>query len=111
MPSRIFWARRSGDHRSGYRERLLLRFLQPEKHKFTPEEFDASRKRWRNWRAADLPIVREEMSKEEAIRIFREMGETYKVELIEDLPNETVSLYRQGTLSIFAAGRICPLRV
>jgi threonyl-tRNA synthetase len=67
-----------------------------ETHKFTPEEFDAIEARMAELAAADLPIRREEMTRESAIQLFRDMGETYKVELIEDLPNPTVSLYRQG---------------
>src|SRR5881409_3763632 len=44
----------------------------------------------------DLPVRREEVPKAEAIRRFRAMGERYKVEIIEGIPDETVSLYRQG---------------
>jgi threonyl-tRNA synthetase len=44
----------------------------------------------------DLPIVRRVVPREEAIRIFRERGEPYKAELIEDLPDPQVSLYEQG---------------
>jgi threonyl-tRNA synthetase len=44
----------------------------------------------------DLPVAREEVPKAEAIRRFRAMGERYKVEIIEGIPDETVSLYRQG---------------
>jgi len=43
-----------------------------------------------------FPIRREEVSKEEARKLFEEQGETYKLELLEDIPDETVSLYRQG---------------
>ena len=46
--------------------------------------------------ARNLPIVRRVVPREEAIRIFRERGEPYKVELIEDLPDPQVSLYEQG---------------
>ncbi|MDI7248334.1 MAG: threonine--tRNA ligase [Bacillota bacterium] len=47
--------------------------------------------------AEDLPIVREEIPREEAVRLFRELDEPYKLELIEDLPeDEVVSIYRQG---------------
>ena len=65
-------------------------------HVFSPEEFDQIEAKMTELAAADLPIVREEMSRDSAIALFREMGESYKVQLIEDLPNETVSLYRQG---------------
>ncbi len=47
--------------------------------------------------AEDLPIVREEIPRDEAVRLFRELDEPYKLELIEDLPeDEVVSIYRQG---------------
>ncbi len=67
-----------------------------ENHTFSPEEFETIEKKMAELAAADLAIVREEVSRDGAIQIFKEMGENYKVELIEDLPNETVSLYRQG---------------
>ena len=44
----------------------------------------------------DLPIEREVYEKEDAIKMFDEMGEKYKVELIEDLDDETITCYRQG---------------
>ena len=44
----------------------------------------------------DLPIVREEMSRLDAIKFFKERGDEYKVEILSELDAETVSLYRQG---------------
>ncbi|OAB38469.1 threonine--tRNA ligase [Paenibacillus glacialis] len=45
----------------------------------------------------NLPIVRREVSREEAFRIFKEMEDPYKLELITDLPEDAViSLYEQG---------------
>jgi threonyl-tRNA synthetase len=44
----------------------------------------------------DIPVRREEVAKAEAIRRFRDMGEHYKVEIIEGIPEPTVSLYHQG---------------
>ncbi|GHA98323.1 threonine--tRNA ligase [Algimonas arctica] len=42
-------------------------------------------------------FVREEMDRNAAIKMFRDMGETFKAELIEDLPeSETITVYRQG---------------
>src|SRR6184192_489363 len=47
--------------------------------------------------ARDLPIKREEWSRDEAIKVFDGVGEKYKVEIIRDIPgNETLSVYRQG---------------
>jgi threonyl-tRNA synthetase len=65
-------------------------------HTFSPEEFEKIENKMAELATGNLPIVREEVSRDSAIRMFREMGETFKVQLIEDLPNETVSLYRQG---------------
>ena len=44
----------------------------------------------------DLPIVREEMSRTDAIEFFRARGDGYKVEILSELDADTVSLYRQG---------------
>ncbi|HEY8713591.1 MAG TPA: threonine--tRNA ligase, partial [Thermoanaerobaculia bacterium] len=45
----------------------------------------------------DLPIRREELSRDEAIRTFDKLGEKYKVEIIKAIPgDETLSIYRQG---------------
>ncbi|MGZ5494759.1 MAG: threonine--tRNA ligase, partial [Thermoanaerobaculia bacterium] len=45
----------------------------------------------------DIPIKREEWSRDEAIKLFDQLGEKYKVEIIRDIPgNETLSVYRQG---------------
>jgi threonyl-tRNA synthetase len=45
---------------------------------------------------ADLKLVRVEVSREEAIATFERMGEKYKVEIIRSIPDERVSIYRQG---------------
>lgn len=44
----------------------------------------------------DIPFERVEVSREEARKVFVERGETYKLELLEDIPDEAVSLYRNG---------------
>jgi len=64
---------------------------------FTPEDFEAIEKRMAQIVDADLPFEREVWDRNEAIAKFREMGEAYKAELIEDLPeSETITIYRQG---------------
>jgi threonyl-tRNA synthetase len=45
---------------------------------------------------ANIPFERQEMSRAEAIAFFRERGEPYKVEILEGIEAERVSLYRQG---------------
>jgi threonyl-tRNA synthetase len=63
---------------------------------FSPEDFTRIEAKMKEIVERDLPILRRLVSREEAIRIFRERGEPYKVELIEDLPDSQVTLYQQG---------------
>ena len=63
---------------------------------FSPEELETIEKRMQELIKANLKIVREEMPRAQAIELFRKMGEDYKVEIIEGIPEESVSLYRQG---------------
>lgn len=63
---------------------------------FSPEELERIEKRMAELVRADLRIVREELPRGEAMELFRGMGEHYKVEIIEGIPDERVSLYRQG---------------
>ncbi|MBN1277036.1 MAG: threonine--tRNA ligase [Deltaproteobacteria bacterium] len=58
--------------------------------------------------AADLPFSRRELSSSEAIEFFRSEGEDYKVELINDLGAERVSLYTQGTFTDLCRGPHIP---
>jgi len=65
-------------------------------HAFTPEEIEKIETRMRELAKSDLKISRQEMPKRQAIEMFRSMGEDYKVAILEEIPEETVSLYRQG---------------
>ena len=65
-------------------------------HSFSPEDLELIEKRMLELAKADLKIVREEMPRSEAIELFRKMGEDYKVQIIEGIPEDKVSLYRQG---------------
>jgi len=74
---------------------------------FTPEDLELIAKRVSEIIQQDSPFIRKEVPKEEAIKTFREMGETYKVEHLEDLPDR-VSLYRQGTFLDLCEGPHIP---
>jgi threonyl-tRNA synthetase len=64
---------------------------------FTPEDLTRIEKRMQDIVKQDIPVVREEISREVGIELFREMGEEYKAEILEAIPKgETLSLYRQG---------------
>ncbi|MBI5050590.1 MAG: threonine--tRNA ligase [Nitrospirae bacterium] len=45
---------------------------------------------------ADRPFVRKELSKSDAIELFRKIGEPYKIELLEEITDKTVSVYGEG---------------
>lgn len=64
---------------------------------FSTEDFEAIEKRMGEIVDANLPFVREVWDRNEAIAKFKEMGEAFKAELIEDLPEgEPITIYRQG---------------
>ena len=65
-------------------------------HHFSPEDLPRIEEKMREIIAEDLRIGRRVMGREEAIRYFQERGESYKAELISELPDATVSLYQQG---------------
>ncbi len=78
-------------------------------HTFTPEDFKAIEEEMLKIIKADYPIIRKELSREEAINFFQERNEQYKVELIEDLPEDAViSLYQQGEFVDLCAGPHVP---
>jgi len=63
---------------------------------FSPEDLQGIEKRMQELVKANLKISREEMPREQAIELFRSMGEDYKVEIIQGIADPVVSLYRQG---------------
>jgi len=63
---------------------------------FTPEELEKIEARMRELARLNLKVTREEMPRQKAIELFRGLGEDYKVAILEEIPDETVSLYRQG---------------
>jgi len=64
---------------------------------FTPEDLGKIEARMHEIVKRDLPLEREVLGREEAIRVFGDIGEDYKVEIIRDIPEgEAISVYRQG---------------
>lgn len=58
---------------------------------------------------SDLPIERFEISRKEAIKIFKGFKETYKLELVEDIPDgEPISIYKQGAFIDLCKGPHLP---
>lgn len=62
----------------------------------TPDDFEAIEKEMERIVREDLPIVREEISKDDAVAFFSSEGERFKLEILEDLEDGHISLYRQG---------------
>ncbi len=62
---------------------------------FVPEDLEKIEKRMKEIAAKDLEIVRTEISRDEAIKKFTDMGEKFKVEIIDSI-EEPISVYSQG---------------
>src|SRR4030043_19253 len=60
-----------------------------------PDDLTAIEAKMREIIAAGLPFVREEIGRAKARKLFSE--QSYKLELIDDLPDKTVTIYRQGS--------------
>ncbi len=63
---------------------------------FQPEDLARIEARMQEIIADDLPLQRQELSRSEAIAIFRARNEKYKLALLEDMPDQQVSVYSQG---------------
>ena len=64
---------------------------------FTPEDLQKIEARMTEIAQRDLPVQRLVMSRDEAVAAFDQLGEKYKVQIIQELPaNEEISIYRQG---------------
>lgn len=78
-------------------------------HIFTPEDFALIEKEMAAIIKADYPITKKVFNREEAMQFFEEMDEDYKVELIEDLPEDAViTVYEQGGFADLCAGPHVP---
>ena len=74
-------------------------------HTLTPEDLGKIEKEMSRIVKENLPITKSVMSRQEAIEFFKSKNEDYKVELIEDLPEDAViSCYTQGDFTDLCAG-------
>ena len=72
---------------------------------FTPGDLEKIEREMQRIVKEDYPFQREELSRQEALKLFRTKGELYKVELIEGLPEDAViSIYKQGDFLDLCAG-------
>ncbi len=76
---------------------------------FTDSDFEAIENKMREIIKRDEPFTREEWSREDAIKFFKDKGEEFKVELIQDLPkDEILSIYKQGEWTDLCRGPHLP---
>ncbi|MEZ6012882.1 MAG: threonine--tRNA ligase [Hyphomonas sp.] len=68
------------------------------KEAFSSDDFEKIEKKMAEIIDADYPIVREVWDKDEAIAMFKKIGEDYKAQIIDDIipPGEAITIYRQG---------------
>ena len=74
-------------------------------HRFVEEDFKAIEDKMKEIAKKDLPVERIEVSREEALKYFKEKGQDYKVELINDLPeDEKITMYKIGDFTDLCKG-------
>lgn len=74
-------------------------------HRFTPEDLEKIEKEMQKIVKENHTLERFVVSREEALEYFKERGEVYKVELIEELPeDEEISFYKLGEFTDLCAG-------
>ena len=77
-------------------------------HRFTQEDFEAIEKEMAKIVKENIPLTKELVSREDALKMFKDADQDYKVQLIEDLPEDAqISLYRQGDFVDLCAGPHC----
>ncbi|MDA8421872.1 MAG: threonine--tRNA ligase [Nitrospiraceae bacterium] len=70
----------------------------------TPEDLAKIEKKMAELAKAAAPIKRKNISKADALAFFQKLGEIYKVELINELPDEAISIYEQGDFADLCRG-------
>jgi threonyl-tRNA synthetase len=71
---------------------------------FTPEDLAKIEARMAELAKASLPVTRREFSKSDAVSFFQERGEMYKVELINAITDDSVTVYEQGDFADLCRG-------
>lgn len=66
-------------------------------HRFVPEDLEKIEKKMKEIAKKDLKLKRVELSRKDALEYFKKQGQDYKIELIEDLPDdEKITIYEMG---------------
>lgn len=78
-------------------------------HVFTPEQFANIEEQMKKIVKEDLPIEREVINRDEALRFFAQRADRFKVEIIQDLPeDQTITVYHQGEFTDLCRGPHLP---
>ncbi len=77
-------------------------------HSFTPEDLEKIESEMKKIVKEDYPFRREVLKKEDAVKLFTDLGQTYKIEIISEIPDETVSIYTQGDFTDLCRGPHIP---
>ena len=76
---------------------------------FTPEDLELIEAKMQELAKANYPVTRRVLSRDEAIKYFKSLGEEYKAKIIADIPaNEELSLYKQGDFEDLCRGPHVP---
>jgi threonyl-tRNA synthetase len=74
----------------------------------TPDDFDKIEKKMLELAKQNSPYVRKEISRDEAIRYYKEKGDEYKLDLLERLEDGTITFYSQGNFTDLCRGPHIP---
>lgn len=76
---------------------------------FTPEDLACIEEKMEELARKDFPVKRQVVSRDEAIKLFKSLGENYKAQIIEGIPSsETLTLYQQGSFTDLCRGPHVP---
>ena len=79
------------------------------KESFTPEDMQKIEDKMKELAKADFTVSRSELSRNDAVKFFRNAGEEYKAEIIESIPeDQTLSFYSQGDFTDLCRGPHVP---
>jgi len=73
-------------------------------HSITQEDLAEIEKKMKDIIKSRRPFVRKELSRDEAIQLFSGLGETYKVELLNEIKDESVTVYEEGDFTDLCRG-------
>ena len=82
--------------------------VDPGEHSLTASDFERIEAKMLELAARKEPIVRQDITKEDALKLFGDRGEIYKVELINELEDGTITTYTQGSFTDLCRGPHIP---